>query len=515
MDVFASAYPDACSSIGAASRAGNSQVLHELLMKGLDYTIKDNRGWYPMHEAAFGGHIECVKILLETAMSDCESTREILDCVFPPAFDGETPLSIASSEGHVEVVKHLMSLYKESELGIDKMGYPLHESCKNGHNKCIEILVDEFPMHVNMKDSRSGDYPIHVIVEKENIQATKFLIQNGADVNVQDSDDLKTPLHVAVSIENEEIVKLLINEVKDVNATDITDCTPLYLAAQNGNENIVRLLLNKGADPLKCMYIDHMGLKSFPLTVAAEKGHFPVVKLLAKITPKDCCISAVILSAFNRHNDCLLYLFRKGYSTFHSDIKIAGESVWDILLGHNNGFESFSSTVKILIENDTLFSDLARREEHLYFKYFILPMRFNDVNIVVLNEFLNAGLLELRFNCETFPNLSYSISGHKVLQDRLILNSRYPHYLRNLSKISLCLRYFPFLSISHNSSLPLVVANVDDLLHGILVQNVPSLVDLTRWVIRCYIIKVKGLICSKHITCLNLPRKLEDFLLQC
>lgn len=61
---FSEAYSDTCSTVGLAAREGNVQVLRKLLKKGRSVDVADNRGWMPIHEAAYHNSIECLRMLI-------------------------------------------------------------------------------------------------------------------------------------------------------------------------------------------------------------------------------------------------------------------------------------------------------------------------------------------------------------------------------------------------------------------------------------------------------------------
>lgn len=61
---FTEAYADTCSTVGLAAREGNVKVLRKLLKKGRSIDVADNRGWMPIHEAAYHNSVECLRLLI-------------------------------------------------------------------------------------------------------------------------------------------------------------------------------------------------------------------------------------------------------------------------------------------------------------------------------------------------------------------------------------------------------------------------------------------------------------------
>ena len=61
---FSEIYPDSCSSVALAVRCGNLTRLKELIQEKKPFEIQDNRGWRPVHEAAYWNHSHCLEYLL-------------------------------------------------------------------------------------------------------------------------------------------------------------------------------------------------------------------------------------------------------------------------------------------------------------------------------------------------------------------------------------------------------------------------------------------------------------------
>lgn len=45
-----------CSHVGLAARIGDVELLEKLIKNSSPLDVPDNRGWLPVHEAAFGNH---------------------------------------------------------------------------------------------------------------------------------------------------------------------------------------------------------------------------------------------------------------------------------------------------------------------------------------------------------------------------------------------------------------------------------------------------------------------------
>ncbi|MDR1385885.1 MAG: ankyrin repeat domain-containing protein [Planctomycetaceae bacterium] len=107
-------------------------------------------------------------------------------------------------------------------------GGKVNLSCyKNIRPKVFDVL-SEHTVNINIKTD-DGKTPLHLAVEKNNVELCMKLIDAGADINAKTADG-KTLLHVAVEKNNIELCMKLIDTGVDVNAKDINGDTPYDLA---------------------------------------------------------------------------------------------------------------------------------------------------------------------------------------------------------------------------------------------------------------------------------------------
>lgn len=52
--------------VSAYCRIGSVQGVKDLIAGGAPVDVCDGRGWYPIHEAAYGNHVDCLAALFET-----------------------------------------------------------------------------------------------------------------------------------------------------------------------------------------------------------------------------------------------------------------------------------------------------------------------------------------------------------------------------------------------------------------------------------------------------------------
>ena len=76
---------------------GNIEFVRALIEFATNPNQANQKGWTPLHEAAFEGHLEVCRLMLEKI----EDTN-------PPDEEGETPLHCAARSGHLEVCRLIL-----------------------------------------------------------------------------------------------------------------------------------------------------------------------------------------------------------------------------------------------------------------------------------------------------------------------------------------------------------------------------------------------------------------------
>ena len=129
------------TTVSKAARENRPDVLTLLIEEGKSVRGNDNCGWTALHHAAFLGHIECLKILLN------EETCDIDD----RAFDGTTPLMAACAN-----------------LPTSK--------------DCIKVLCEYKADQEVTNDSGMTALQV-AILRKPDLKVVKWLVRSGAGVN--------------------------------------------------------------------------------------------------------------------------------------------------------------------------------------------------------------------------------------------------------------------------------------------------------------------------------------------
>jgi len=121
-----------------------------------------------------------------------------------------------------------------------------NEAAKNGDTaKILELLAAGVP--VETCDER-GHTALYQAAARGHVEATRALLEAGADARAARDEDGGGVLQASVFCENPELVRLLLDQGLDVNEADSDGFTPLMAAAYQGDVATARLLVEAGAD---------------------------------------------------------------------------------------------------------------------------------------------------------------------------------------------------------------------------------------------------------------------------
>ena len=203
-----------------ACRNGNLELLKDLVCSGTYNPTKvyDKNGSSGLLWASGGGHLGCVKYLVET-------------CKIDPNF--------------------------ERQKG--RRGYAgrtaLHWSCRNGHLSIVKYLLTSIvsPMDVDI-ETNDGTTPFHLAVWQNEIQVCRYMIERGCNVNHINSYGCNSVLWAGQGLNTDRaIFELLLQHKCDFHVFNENGQGILHKAAQRGNSEVCKMLLVglEGDDILK------------------------------------------------------------------------------------------------------------------------------------------------------------------------------------------------------------------------------------------------------------------------
>eukprot|EP00092_Neocalanus_flemingeri_P024563 GFUD01026641.1.p1 GENE.GFUD01026641.1~~GFUD01026641.1.p1 ORF type:complete len:1187 (+),score=294.85 GFUD01026641.1:192-3752(+) len=251
----------------------NVDVVKLLVERGANIDLWDVEGYTPIMIAAIKGHVNVVKYLFESGANlehkdkndhiifhICaqHDRHEIIQALLDdnenaPSLINKndhydnTPLHIASREGHVDSVTEIL---KESyEVDIDKKNEDEQTSChlsaKYGHTDVLKLLIQKDPNAIFDKDE-DDNTPLHLAATNKQFEALEFLVQQGASVQKR-NDKSWTALDCAAAAGAYKCAVLLLENDSPVDPRDRKKTTPLHLTAIHGHHKVAQLLLEHGA----------------------------------------------------------------------------------------------------------------------------------------------------------------------------------------------------------------------------------------------------------------------------
>ena len=274
------------TSLYLASRYGHVEVVNVLLQHPqVDVNYKDFYNRTSLWLASYRGHLKVVMSLLNDNRTDVNIRGGQDSRTGGPVL--ATPLLAASGEGHVAVVKELIS---HPQIDINKVerfeGTPLLVASQNGHVEVVKTLLADERVNVNQA-GRMGASPLLIASQKGHVDVVKTLLADQrADVN-QARKDGTTPLSIASKFGYVDLVRTLLNDQRvNVNQADSKGFTPLYLVSMMASYwgdyeerlKVVKILLaDPRVDPNKVTLNDHHAI-----SMATISGNLEAVQLLLR-----------------------------------------------------------------------------------------------------------------------------------------------------------------------------------------------------------------------------------------
>ena len=254
---------------------GNTIQIEKMLKeKAIDLSVKDPKGYTPLHYACRNGKLHCLEYVMNSQY------------VYPPFSKllrissgyifGNTPLTIkddsdkvilhhACEKGSVQLVKKLLAAGAHPNVSDKYNCTPLHYACKRKDLEIIRVLLKR-GANPNAVDVLTGT-PLHYACKTGNLYLVQTLIEAGADRSIKRWSDGNTPLHDAVEGGFFHCVDSLVNynpspgaRLPIIHGIFFTRTTPLnignrcgkrvlHIACMKGSLNMVEKLLVAGANP--------------------------------------------------------------------------------------------------------------------------------------------------------------------------------------------------------------------------------------------------------------------------
>jgi len=280
--------PETVSTASSAARTGDLETLSSIVEDTEEgdrgWQAVDNRGWGPLHHAAYMGQQECVKLLGQLECTDLDMRT----------WEGETPLFLACKNlpQSKDAVHALLKLNASVNHHTNEQCSPLQYAAVKADLAVVRWLVRKGARvnHTNVW----GESALHTAMKKsgdetaDRIEIIRYLLKHEARPICWDENQL-TPLMLAAQKGFSKICEILLTHnnfsyektAKHANLKAEDGATALMMAAQGGKLDCVQTLLNFGADPN--MSADD-GTYAVHLACIARQNSKEILELLLPLT---------------------------------------------------------------------------------------------------------------------------------------------------------------------------------------------------------------------------------------
>ncbi|XP_021082337.1 ankyrin repeat and KH domain-containing protein 1 isoform X4 [Mesocricetus auratus] len=292
------------SPLTLAACGGHVELAALLIERGANLEEVNDEGYTPLMEAAREGHEEMVALLLaqganinaqteetqETALTlaCCGGFSEVADFLIKAGADIElgcsTPLMEASQEGHLELVKYLLTAGANVHATTATGDTALTYACENGHTDVADVLL-QAGAHLE-HESEGGRTPLMKAARAGHLCTVQFLISKGANVNRATANNDHTVVSLACAGGHLSVVELLLAHGADPTHRLKDGSTMLIEAAKGGHTNVVSYLLDYPNNVLSVPTTDVSQLTS-PSQEESQVPRVPVHTLAMVVPPQD------------------------------------------------------------------------------------------------------------------------------------------------------------------------------------------------------------------------------------
>lgn len=144
----------------------------------------------------------------------------------------------------------------------------VHACARTGRVDRLRGLLSKSPELIKAVNSE-GETPVHQAAKYGEMEALRFLIEQGGDVNAKTTQGV-TPLHLAAGFGELEVVKYLLEKVAEVDPKEKTGMTPINAAQAGNHQAIIDVLKQAGANPDSVPAVGQLGGSHFVAPIADD-----------------------------------------------------------------------------------------------------------------------------------------------------------------------------------------------------------------------------------------------------
>ncbi|GLA39989.1 hypothetical protein AnigIFM63309_007593 [Aspergillus niger] len=288
------------SPLQAAAFSGHEDIVRILLDSGATFSPTE-KGEYssPLHAALANGHDNIAEVLIDSGLQ-LVTQKQFADALDTASFSGFTnivqqlldgkagsftpnicpdPLQVALFGGKARHAKRLLQSCTDINEEKGYFGNALAAAIASRKLALVQLVVD-----AGAKLDARGRFglPLRAAVITNQLDIATYFLDKGADPNKRD-EDLGDPLQAAASFGKLDMMLLLLSHDASVDGCGGHFGNALQAACFNGHEQAVRLLIDHGAS------LDRKGRYRDALQAAVYSGNEKIVEILlmagAKLNP--------------------------------------------------------------------------------------------------------------------------------------------------------------------------------------------------------------------------------------
>lgn len=307
--------------LNSAIKHSNKEMVSILLQFKANPDIKDSMGDTAIHTVVKRNDLEIAKIILPHTQNINEANAlkstalhlavaakntEFIDLLVQHKPDlnvidinKNSVLHISIDQKDAELAKKFLDAGADANLLNGKQKTPLHMAIENDMNSTVNHLLGH-GANPNLTNGFILNAPLYVAITKNNIDVSKALISNGADINLSISNG-NTLLMYAAERKANEIAELLINSGLDIRKTNKGGDNAVHYCARSGNLPIIEKLASMGMDlgmkneingktPLhlsvyngQSKMADYLISKNVNIEARDKEGNTPIFEVVPKI----------------------------------------------------------------------------------------------------------------------------------------------------------------------------------------------------------------------------------------
>lgn len=401
-------------------------VQYFLLEKGYSTLYTNALGNSYFHDCAKLNILDTAKWLLENGHVNLKLKNKA----------GETPFSIACSQGHLEFAK----LLSDHDSDLEKQ-IPVPLIFQSVHNVAVlEFLIGlGIEMSIFVEDKSILSWFCAMTLPEYAI----LLLKKGRISNLESQDNYgKTFLHYCSTLlPNDEVAETFFKEAsstlkqKVINMTDIDMNTPLHLAALHHNTKMVKLLLENGA---RKDVVNFKEQTPFEMTSDESVRIIMIKKLL--LSQLDTYVTAILVSAPKIDSEQnLVFEIRSVTCKDPSDFIIVRRTLEDFCFFRSMIIKEFPESL-LYASLITLTRDSSEIRDILSHQSMLVDASKSERGARLLKTISKRVEMFLRETVEKFPDhelicefLQATEIDHEAVQARVAIKKLYfDETLRNL-----------------------------------------------------------------------------------